>query len=130
MPCQVRAGRALPADAGQCRSLPDRAADGATAIDRQVVDLGRSPAPVDVDGTPPRPTVDLGRPSETSLPAACLSRPGATIRLTTPPTASSPSRRTDTEFAAEMSNRTVHGVMHLAWVAQGGGRYRPRWPST
>jgi hypothetical protein len=27
------------------------------------------------------------------------------------------------EFAAEISNRTVHGVMHLAWVADGNGRY-------
>ena len=31
--------------------------------------------------------------------------------------------RTDTEAAAEVSNKTVHGVMHLAWVDQGGGRY-------
>lgn len=23
-----------------------------------------------------------------------------------------------------MSNKTVHGVAHLAWVEQGGGRYR------
>jgi hypothetical protein len=30
----------------------------------------------------------------------------------------------DTEFAAELSNRTVHGVMHLAWVNQGEGRYQ------
>lgn len=29
---------------------------------------------------------------------------------------------TDDEFAAEVSNRTVHGVMHLAWVDRGGGR--------
>jgi hypothetical protein len=35
-----------------------------------------------------------------------------------------PLYRTDTEFAAELSNRTVHGVMHLAWVDQGGGRYQ------
>jgi hypothetical protein len=34
-----------------------------------------------------------------------------------------PLYRTDTEFAAEISNQTVHGVMHLAWVAQGEGRY-------
>ena len=47
-----------------------------------------------------------------------------------------PLYRTDTEFAAEVSNRTVHGVMHLAWVDQGDGRYqgqmavyvRPRGP--
>ncbi len=31
---------------------------------------------------------------------------------------------TETEFAAELSNRTVHGVMHLAWVDQGDGRYQ------
>jgi hypothetical protein len=35
-----------------------------------------------------------------------------------------PLYRTDTEFAAEVSNRTVHGVMHLAWVDQGDGRYQ------
>jgi hypothetical protein len=32
--------------------------------------------------------------------------------------------RTDTEWAAELSNATVHAVMHLAWVAQGAGLYR------
>ncbi len=32
--------------------------------------------------------------------------------------------RTDVEFAAEISNPTVHGVMHLAWVDQGDGRYQ------
>jgi Protein of unknown function (DUF2867) len=31
--------------------------------------------------------------------------------------------RTEVEFAAELSNRTVHGVMHLAWVDQGEGRF-------
>src|SRR5712692_280253 len=32
--------------------------------------------------------------------------------------------RTDVEFAAEVSNQTVHGVIHLAWVEQGEGRYQ------
>jgi hypothetical protein len=32
--------------------------------------------------------------------------------------------RTDVEFAAEISNQTVHGVMHLAWADQGEGRYQ------
>jgi hypothetical protein len=36
----------------------------------------------------------------------------------------SPLYRTDREAAAEVSNRTVHGVAHLAWVDQGGGLYR------
>jgi len=31
---------------------------------------------------------------------------------------------TDDEYAAELSNRTMHGVMHLAWVATGDGRYQ------
>jgi hypothetical protein len=35
-----------------------------------------------------------------------------------------PLYRTDVEWAAEISNRTVHAVMHLAWVEQGGGLYR------
>lgn len=35
-----------------------------------------------------------------------------------------PLYRTDDEFAAEISNQTVHGVVHLAWADQGGGRYQ------
>jgi hypothetical protein len=35
-----------------------------------------------------------------------------------------PVYRTDTEFAAEISNQTVHAVMHLAWVDRGHGRYQ------
>jgi Protein of unknown function (DUF2867) len=35
-----------------------------------------------------------------------------------------PLYRTDDEFAAELSNRTVHAVMHLAWADQGEGRYQ------
>jgi hypothetical protein len=35
-----------------------------------------------------------------------------------------PLYRTGTEFAAELSNRTVHGVMHLAWVDEGEDRYQ------
>jgi hypothetical protein len=35
-----------------------------------------------------------------------------------------PLYRTDDEWAAEISNRTVHGVMHLAWVEKGEGRYQ------
>lgn len=35
-----------------------------------------------------------------------------------------PLYRADAEFAAELSNRTVHAVMHLAWVEEGEDRYR------
>jgi len=30
----------------------------------------------------------------------------------------------DDEWAAETANRTVHGVMHIGWVPNGGGGYR------
>ena len=29
----------------------------------------------------------------------------------------------DDEFAAEIANRTVHGIMHVGWVPDGRGRY-------
>ena len=32
--------------------------------------------------------------------------------------------RTADEFAAEIGNQTVHGVMHLAWAKRGGGRHQ------
>jgi hypothetical protein len=31
---------------------------------------------------------------------------------------------TDDEFAAEIANRTMHGILHLGWVADGSGGYR------
>ncbi|MDX6615274.1 MAG: hypothetical protein QOD60_365 [Solirubrobacterales bacterium] len=31
---------------------------------------------------------------------------------------------TDDEFAAEISNKTVHGVLQLVWVDRGGGRFQ------
>jgi hypothetical protein len=39
-------------------------------------------------------------------------------------TSFTPLYRTDVEFAAELSNRTVHAVLHLAWIDQGEGRYQ------
>jgi hypothetical protein len=30
---------------------------------------------------------------------------------------------TDDEFAMEIANRTVHGVLHVGWVPEGAGRY-------
>lgn len=32
--------------------------------------------------------------------------------------------RTPVEFAAEIGNQTMHGVMHLAWAQRGGGEYQ------
>lgn len=36
----------------------------------------------------------------------------------------SPLYETEDEFAAEVANRTVHGVLHLGWVPDGDGTYR------
>ena len=35
-----------------------------------------------------------------------------------------PLYRTDDEAAVEVSNDTVHGILHFAWVERDGGRYR------
>ena len=35
-----------------------------------------------------------------------------------------PVYRTDREWAAELSNHTVHGVLHLGWVEHAPGRFR------
>lgn len=35
-----------------------------------------------------------------------------------------PVYRTDDELAAEVVNRTVHGILHIGWVADGAGGYR------
>ena len=35
----------------------------------------------------------------------------------------------DEEWAAEVANRTVHGVMHIGWVPDGVGGTGARWPS-
>ena len=34
----------------------------------------------------------------------------------------------DDEFAAEIANETMHGVMHLGWVADGRAATAARWP--
>jgi Protein of unknown function (DUF2867) len=34
----------------------------------------------------------------------------------------------DDEWAAEIANRTVHGVLHLGWVPDGAGGYRGQRP--
>lgn len=64
--------------------------------------------------------------TETSLSARV---PEALRDTTTPPIAVSsttfmPIYRTDDEWAAEISNGTVHAVLHLAWVDRGEGIYR------
>jgi hypothetical protein len=85
------------------------------------LDLGRIAAPSDGDtGGLPIPGRD-----ETSLAGRLpedLRGTAADVEFTALPF--EPLYRTEDEFAAEISNRTVYGVMHLAWVEQGNGSYQ------
>jgi Protein of unknown function (DUF2867) len=49
---------------------------------------------------------------------------GTATRPDSSSTSFTPLYRTDDEWAAELSNDTVHAVMHLAWIDQGDGLYR------
>ena len=66
---------------------------------------------------PGRPGADAarpaaGRPARRPLPA----RPPTTLPFT-------PLYLTEDEWAVEIANRTVHGVLHLGWVPDGDGGY-------
>jgi hypothetical protein len=61
--------------------------------------------------------------------ASLIDRLPADLRGTATSAGSSPFTplfRTDIEWAGELSNRTVHGVMQLAWVETAAGRYQGR----
>jgi hypothetical protein len=63
--------------------------------------------------------------AETTLQArlpADLRGTAGDLRLLSP--SFTPLYRTDDEWAAELSNRTVHGVLHLAWIEKAAGRYQ------
>ena len=83
-------------------------------------DLGRISAPDEALGQQPIPG-DAEASLASRLPAD-LRGTAAAVDFGSLPFV--PLYRTDLEFAAELSNRTVHGVMHLAWVERSGGRYR------
>lgn len=55
------------------------------------------------------------------LPADLLAGPAGPAFAALPFT---PLYLTHDEFAAEVANRTVHGVLHLGWVPDGSGGYR------
>jgi hypothetical protein len=89
------------------------------------LDLGRISAPIDSGGDGVAGKLPIPGTSETSLAERLpddLRDTAADLDFGSLPFA--PLYRTDVEFAAEVSNRTVHGVMHLAWVDRGEGRYQ------
>lgn len=87
--------------------------------------LDRISVPVDSDGDDAAGKLAIPGTNETSLTGRLpddLRNTAADVHFVSLPFV--PLYRTDVEFAAEVSNRTVHGVMHLAWLDQGDGRYQ------
>jgi Protein of unknown function (DUF2867) len=100
--------------------LPTRILWGARDRLGRWFDLGRISAPADAASKLPIPGTN-----ETSLASRLpddLRDTATDIKFRSLPFSSL--YRTDKEFAAELSNRTVHGVLHLAWVDQGEGSYQ------
>jgi hypothetical protein len=88
-------------------------------------DLGRVSVPADDDWDAVASRLPIPGTSETSLAGRLpedLRDTAADVDFGSLPFI--PLYRTDVEFAAEISNRTMHGVMHLAWADQGEGRYQ------
>jgi hypothetical protein len=109
-------------DPANADSLPTRALWRLRDRLGGLLDLGRIAAPADADdgGGLPIP----GR-EETSLAGRLpedLRGTATAVDFGSLPFV--PLYRTDTEFAAEVSNQTMHGVMHLAWIDQAAGRYQ------
>ena len=67
------------------------------------------------------------RPSATGCRPICVTAPRGPDFATAPFT---PLYLTTDEFAAEVANQTVHGVMHLGWVPDGSGGCARRWRSS
>ncbi len=87
--------------------------------------LGRISTPIDSGRDDVADKLSIPDNDETSLTDRLpedLRNTAADLHFNSLPFA--PLYRTDVEFAAEISNQTVHGVMHLAWVDQGEGRYQ------
>jgi hypothetical protein len=87
--------------------------------------LGRISTPIDSGRDDAAGELPIPGTSETSLTGRLpddLRNTAADLDFGSLPFA--PLYRIDVEFAAELSNRTVHGVMHLAWIDRGEGRYQ------
>jgi hypothetical protein len=91
----------------------------------KLFDLGGISAPAGSDPLDPSGRLPIPGTGETSLAERLpedLRGTAADVDFGSLPFV--PLYRTDDEFAAELSNRTVHAAMHLAWVEQGEGRYQ------
>jgi hypothetical protein len=103
-------------------SLPTRVLWGARDLLGKWFGLGRISAPVDDSGVGRLPIPGTNETSLSERLPADLRDTAADVKFESQPFV--PLYRTQDEFAAEISNQTVHGVLHVAWVAQADGRYQ------
>jgi hypothetical protein len=111
-------------DPANAESLPTRVLWGVRDRLGSWLDLGRISAPIDSGSDAAAGKLPIPGTDETSLTdrlPADLRNTAADVHFDSLPF--TPIYRTDVEFAAEVSNQTVHAVMHLAWADQGEGRY-------
>jgi hypothetical protein len=112
-------------DPTQVESLPTRVLWGMRDRLGRMFSLGRISAPIDSRGNCAADRLPIPGETGTSLLDRLpddLRDTASHVRFKSLPFR--PLYRTDSEFAAELSNQTVHAVMHLAWVDQGGSRYQ------
>jgi hypothetical protein len=112
-------------DPASAKSLPTRVLWRVRDGLGRLLDLGRVSVPVDDGSDDGKGKLAIPGTTETSLTDRLpdeLRETAADVRFDSLPF--TPLYRTDDEFAAELSNQTVHAVMHLAWVDQGDGRYQ------
>ena len=122
---QALLDQTVSSDPANAKSLPTRVLWRARDRLGSWFDLGRISAPTGSGEDAPAAKLPIPGTNETSLADRLpddLRNTAADLHFASLPFV--PLYRTDVEFAAEVSNRTVHGVMHLAWVDQGEGRYQ------
>jgi len=115
----------LSSDPGNAKSLPARVLWRVRDRLGAWFDLGRLSAPAERASDDAAGKLPIPGTNETSLRERLpddLRNTAVDLHFVSLPFV--PLYRTDVEFAAEVSNQTMHGVMHLAWVEQGNGRYQ------
>jgi len=86
-----------------------------------LLDLGEISSPADQSGEAALPIPGTDEPSLRGRLPADLRGTAAGFDFESLPFV--PLYRAEREAAAEIGNKTVHGVVHLSWVEQGDGRY-------
>jgi hypothetical protein len=114
-------------DPANARSFPTRVLWRVRDRLGSLLDLGRISVPVAGDpdrGADRGGALPIPGTNETSLIGRLPDDLRDTVALRFGSLPFKPLYRTDDEFAAELSNQTVHAVMHLAWADLGEGRYQ------